>query len=102
MINENVIPHGFNSWNHFYQGKVVEALKKYPDCTTLKFQQLTVSLEFNYEFTIDFIKAKCFDEFLEEWPKLCGQIDPWEQTPASCFEVQIEKFLCITTNTRLL
>ncbi len=101
MINENIIPNGFQSWNHFYQNSVVVALQKYPDATTLKLQQRTVTEEFNYEFTLDFIKAKCFDEFINEWPKLNSDIgfrDCQDPISAQWFAMQIEKILLTDKN----
>ncbi len=102
MINENIIPNGFQSWNQFYQKSIKGYIENHPTITVIKFQQRTVTEEFNYEFTVDFIKSKCFDEFMEEWYKLknfdLGFRDCQDPVSAEWFSMQIEKILFIDKN----
>lgn len=72
---KGVLPPSFRAWYQLLR-KTQDSIKKYPDSKIIVwFETHPAGLRQGYEFTIDEIKAKAFDELIESIENILSDID---------------------------
>ena len=92
MIYYNTLPSKFKNWNDLWSYVRHRIQPDYKELKWSEFGNAGV-----YEFSIDYMKAKCFDEFIDFYSKM-EKPDPYEfihPISADYFLNKIDKFLQI-------
>lgn len=90
------LPEKFKTWNEFY-ASFRDKLKE--DHSLVHFKDISPDNESTYSFTVDEVKARCYDEFIEWYQKNCNP-DPYENEWANYYTDKIDNFLHINTENR--